>query len=639
MQNAFGISYEQALNEIWTCSFSMPFTDQKVKEISAFDIIELYDNEKFIGHFRIMPTETRRSNNKKTITYECEHVLSTLLDDVLFSYHQLSNYETVDVLQYILSQQETKRWRLGSCEFTRYFHYSWEHENLLSALFSVPKPFDEQYIWTWDTMVFPWVLNLEVASNEVTGEVRYRKNLKGITKIEDPTGVITRIYPLGYGEGVNQLNITKINPTGKPYIEAEPEYINAYGLQNHVWVDRRFEREDSLFSSAQSLLNKYKKPKITYSIDAVDYELIDPYKVEKFEVGKLVRVFDEELGILEDVRLMKKAKSDVSGNPLDVNLEIANRVEDLGTTNADLQRKAKINETYAQGSTNIDSHDYYDNCDPQNPAIIRFYIPNDLVNINTLDLTYEVEEFRAYSRATKGGGAVATSTSSGGGVVSSTSSGGGTTATSTSGGGTSKSTETGGNGTQTSTNGGGHSSSTTVSIPATEIVAASDGDRPREAGGHYHLVRFPTSLWEHNHSFSVPAHSHSVSVPAHSHSFSTPNHSHNVTVPSHTHDITVPNHTHDITLPDHAHAIDYGIYKLQEKPSKVTIKVDGNTLPITSTNGEMIDLIPYLQKETGSGKVARGRWVSIEITPDRLARVNATVIGRLFIQSRVGGTF
>ncbi|WP_179862906.1 hypothetical protein [Bacillus thuringiensis] len=35
-------------------------------------------------------------------------------------------------------------------------------------------------------------------------EIRYGKNLKGIEKDEDPYGIVNCIFPLGYGEGVNQ---------------------------------------------------------------------------------------------------------------------------------------------------------------------------------------------------------------------------------------------------------------------------------------------------------------------------------------------------------------------------------------------------------------------------------------------------
>ncbi|MGG3042617.1 phage tail spike protein [Bacillus anthracis] len=663
LENAFKISYEQQFNAIWTAAFSLPLNDLKDKEITAFDFLEIFDNGKRIGMFRILPKETVKNENTKTVTYKCEHVLATLLSDVLFRYHQLSNYTTKDVIEYLLSQQEIKHWKLGKCDFTRYFHYSWEHENtILGPLFSVPKPFDEPYEWTWDDSVgnYPWTLNLVKVSNEITGEIRYRKNLKGIRKEEDPTDIITRIYPLGYGEGVNQLDITKVNPTKKEYIEAPKHVIDKYGIQKYIWVDRRFENVDALFSSGQALLNKKCIPKVSYSVESIDYELIDPYKLEKYEVGKLIRIDDEELGIKIDVRLMKKSKSDVNGNPLNMSLVIGDPIEDLGTTQADLERRQKINETYSQGATNIDSHGYNDNCDPESPAVIKFFLPEDLVNINSLILTYEIEEFRAYSRATKGGGAivestsaggaVVNSTSAGGGVVNSTSSGGGSTQTSSSGGGSTQTSTSGGGGSFTSEAGGGAVPSTTQKsfaemhlmsgVPQNSVGSENWGYHlhevviPGDAFSHSHTVNVPS----HKHQVNIPAHSHSVTIPAHTHSVQIPDHTHQINIPNHTHEINIPNHTHTISLPDHTHDIQHGIYKLQEKPGKVTVKVDGNIVPMDSISAQNINLIPYLSKD-GGGKIERNKWHEVTITPDKLGRVNANIISRLFIQSRIGGTF
>ncbi|MCQ6356397.1 phage tail spike protein [Bacillus cereus] len=682
LENAFKISYEQQFNAIWTAAFSLPLSDSKAEEITAFDFLELFDNGKRIGMFRILPKETVKNENTKTIMYKCEHVLATLLSDVLFRYHQLSNFTTKDVLEYLLSQQETKHWRLGKCDFTRYFHYSWEHENtILGPLFSVPKPFDEPHAWTWDDSVqnYPWTLNLERVSNEITGEIRYRKNLKGIRKEEDPTHIITRLYALGYGEGVNQLDISKVNPTGKPYIEASQHIIDKYGIHKYIWVDKRFENVDTLFSSGQALLNKKCIPKVSYSVESIDYELIDPYKLEKYDVGKLIRIDDEELGIKVDVRLMKKSKSDVTANPLNMSLEIGDPLEDLGTTQADLERRQKINETYSQGATNIDSHDYNDNCDPENPAVIKFFLPEDLVNINSLILTYEIEEFRAYSKATKGGGAtvqstsaggavvnstsaggaVVDSTSSGGAVVNSTSSGGGSTQTSSSGGGVAKSTASGGNSTQTSSAGGGTTQSTTRSafaelhlmsgVPQNSVGSENWGYHlhetviPGDYFSHSHNVTVPShshsvSVPSHTHNFDIPNHAHSVNIPDHTHTINIPNHTHGINIPNHTHEINIPNHTHSITLPDHTHDIQHGIYKLSEKSGRVTVKVDGNIVPVDSTSAQNINLIPYLSKD-GGGKIERNKWHDVTITPDKLGRVNANIISRLFIQSRTGGTF
>ncbi|WP_179864659.1 hypothetical protein [Bacillus toyonensis] len=50
--------------------------------------------------------------------------------------------------------------------------------------------------------------------------------------MRDPLGVITRIYTMEYGEGIN-----KLNPNGKSYIEAPVHMIEKYGIEKNGWMD------------------------------------------------------------------------------------------------------------------------------------------------------------------------------------------------------------------------------------------------------------------------------------------------------------------------------------------------------------------------------------------------------------------
>jgi len=210
LQNAFNIGYKKTLNSLWYASFSLPSGDPKNKFCKPFNYVELYDGRERVELFRIIGEDLTRSNQAATV-YRAEHVLATLLDDVLFKYHQVGNVgvPTVTCLRYIIDRQTVKNWQLGVCAFTRYFEYKWENENLLAALFSVPKPFIDGYYWDWDTNGYPWILNLRAAGTGITpkSEIRYGKNMTQITKTTDATNLITRIYALGYGEGDNQLGM------------------------------------------------------------------------------------------------------------------------------------------------------------------------------------------------------------------------------------------------------------------------------------------------------------------------------------------------------------------------------------------------------------------------------------------------
>lgn len=671
LENAHSIGYEKINNQIWGANFTLPLKDKKNKKVKLLQYVQIYDDEEYIGLFRIIPKRTTKNESTQEITYECEHVLATLLGNTLFKYHQLSNYKTVDVLQYLINQQKTKHWKLGRVDFVRYFHYSWENENLLSALFSVPEAFDEQYRWTWDTTSYPWTLNLIRPETEPTGVIRETHNLIGFTIEENPNSLWNRIYPLGSGEGVNQLDIKKLN-NGIPYVE-DTASIAEYGLYEYTWADTRFEDAASLKATAEGLLKKWKEPIISWQVSAADLSKLTGKKLDELKEGKVVRLYLDDYPTT-DVRILKETKPDTTGSPWDIQLEIGNLTDDLGTTNADLERRQQINELYSQGATNILNFSYQDNCDTVIPALIPFYVDDDVVNINTCELTFRTKKFRAYSQATKGGGAVVDSTSAGGGTTKSTTSGGGTTQTTTSGGSVSKSTNSGGGSSQTSSAGGGTSKSTNSGGGSTRSSSANGSHRHEmfqtngttdpsgqhvaatTAGGigivlgpgtptmttistlgaadnHSHSVDIPN----HSHDFSTPDHQHSVNIPSHAHDFEIPNHAHSVNIPAHSHEVTIPNHSHEITIPNHIHEVEHKITELNTTPSSVTIKVDGNTVPITATSADRIDLVNYLSKDDG-GKISRGRH-EIEIKPNGLARIEADLILRVFIRSQLGGQF
>ncbi|SPY16902.1 phage minor structural protein, N-terminal region [Paenibacillus polymyxa] len=620
LENAFDIGYDASMNALWTAQFSLPAGDEKNAECQPLYFVEIFDGDVRLELFRILSSAAKRGSGGETITYQCEHVLATLLDDVLFQYHTVGNlgYYTPQVLEYILNRQTTQRWRLGDIQFSHQYEYNWENENLLGALFSVPQPFTDEYMWTFDTTAYPWTLNLVQPSGREEAYIRYGVNLQGIERKVDPSQVTTRIYGLGYGEGVNQLTFADING-GKPYIDAEPEYIQRFGLVQTIFADKRFEFADTLLARCRAMLNELKVPSVQYTVDAAEIYALTKDPIDRFKVGAMVRVQDGEMGIDIKARVVKLGKSNILGQPGAVKLEIANKTQDIASSIADLRNRMHISEVYAQGATNLDTRDFADNCDPDHPAILKFYVPDDTVRINKVMLSFQTEAFRAYSKAIEGGGGVSTTTAAGGASVPSTS----TTAVQT---------------------------PTTTTLAATVESASTSKewsqfatfvpDAVNVGGEHNHGIPDGTNLVTstgENVTFSASGrHSHAITS-EHKHSVTIPGHSHRVTIPGHNHTVEIPEHSHDINLPDHTHEIEYGIYE-GPQPNNVSITVDGNAVQISGTSGNDINIIPYLSKD-GDGRVSRGNWHEIQIAPNSLGRVVANVVTQLFVQSRGGGNY
>jgi phage minor structural protein len=580
LENAYGIGFDKIFNEVSWAKFSLPINDPKNVECKAFNFVEVIDNDEYIGMFQIVPKLTSKTN--KEIRYTLRHAIGTLLGDVLFRYHQTVNLTTEDNIQFILDQQSTPHWVLGECEFTRYFHYKYENENgLLGPLFAIPKPFDVEYEWTYDTTVYPFVLNLVAPSTEVSCIIQEAHNQIGIEKEEQNEEIVNRIYPLGYGEGVNQLGIESVNG-GVPYLE-DTASITKYGLQSYVWVDKKFEDPNTLKANAAALLKKWADSPPAYRIQAADVSSITKEDIHKLKCGRIVRVKDSDLGTF-DLRIMSEKKGDIKGDPGNVDLQVGSLTEDIATTQADIERKIQINEAYSQGSASQDTRTYADNCDENYPALIEFPVDPDCVNVNKVVLKYKTEKFRGYTRGMQSAGqTIQSSTSSSGGGHSST---------------------------VTSSAGGGSQQTSGTKVFTTWTAVSSNVMNPLDQyEDHYHETTMQGNWFDHDHTYSTPSHSHQV----------------NINIDPHTHNFQV-------NIDGHTHENEYGIWEAPVTPSNVAIYVDDQLVTgVANLEGE-IDIVPYLSKDS-SGKINRD-YHTVKIVPNDIGRVVANVSIQQFIQSR-----
>lgn len=212
----------------------------------------------------------------------------------------------------------------------------------------------------------------------------------------DASGIANRIYALGYGEGVNQLTIAGVNG-GKPYVE-DAMSIQQYGLCSTILVDSRYEVAENLKGYAEQMLAELKNPYVSYEIGAIDLHRLTGDTFSKFRPGEIVRVVDEADGINLRTRIVSVEKSDAQGDPGSVTVTIANKSKDIAGSISELQNRALINETYAQGATNQQIYNFTDNADATHPATLKLYISDSVVRINKMLLNIQFEAFRAYEK-------------------------------------------------------------------------------------------------------------------------------------------------------------------------------------------------------------------------------------------------
>lgn len=606
LQNAFDIQEQQSLNALWYLDFKLPATDAKNEFCNAYWYARFNDGELY----RMFPNGYNDASDLPYYSYHCEHVLATLLNKVMPGIVTMGGYyqPTPDVLRAILAKQDIQDWVLGECDFSRRFEYGFEKENLLAALFSVPQCFDEDYIWTFETKGYPWVLNLKRLNKnaEPVLNVRYGYNRLSYNRQPDYTNHVTKLYAYGSGEGVNQLNINKFT-NGLGYILADKEHIEKYGIRESIWVDRRYENEETLYAAAQSMLNELCDPITSYSCGFIG----------DVKIGEVVNIID-----YEQTYVVKKIIT--YGDIDDIQYELSNKQPTLASTIADLANRQRIETTYSQGATNIYSISFVDNADANNGLDCDFYMPRSMRFVNKVVAKIKYDSFRAYSGTTEQGGSTSSTSAAGGQISSTSESGGG--GTSAAGGGQSKTSAAGGKSTESTNQFDLASDTGTYGI----ISLTGYSGLTSTTSGHSHKVP------DHMHRIRVTnfAHKHSVTIPSHRHSFEIDDHVHEL--PAHTHSFSLPAHSHTFELPSHKHDIEPGIHRYGN-PTQVELKVNGNSKGFFEDRSFEVDITEWLAND--NGMISRGSFQTLSVIPNDIAHISVslTVIG--FIQSLEGGNY
>ena len=650
-ENAHGISEQQRINSVWYLYFSLPYNDPKTRYCQPFHYVRHNGGELY----RIMP-ETLSVDESGSVTYQCEHVLATLIDNVLFGYHIVGNLGTytADVIRYILDHQLVKNWVLDQCDYRNQFEYGWEQESLLSALFSVATPLVGPYMWVTNTAVYPWRLSLKRLDTTGRPEmyVRRRHNMTGYRRGKDPQNIVTRLYPLGYGEGVNQLGIGSVNG-GVPYLQSPKAITDKYGIIERVWIDRRYEDPSSLKAAAEAMLQELQAPLVSYEVGCQELAASD---FDKAAIGKRLRIVYPEIGETVDTFIteIKRDYEDADRS----SIVVANKETSIASSLADMADRQRIEQTYAQGATQIYSQALQANCDAASGAVMDFFIPEEMRIINKVLVKVRMAKFRAYSKSTETAASqVVTSTTTD--DQTQTSSDGGATRATSSSGGASQTTSSSGGGSVATTSTSNQQSKTSSSVVLRSDNVRADEAVSQGAAVHNHGVENGVRLavwggktddgavksdgfrtWvpsgahshdAHAHTVDIPGHSHSVNIQDHTHSVSVPSHKHEVSIPDHKHTVTVKGHSHKVTVPSHSHNITPGIYQYGD-PQKFGIYVNGTKKADFSGRTAELDITNLL---TGSdNRIPRGSWLSLEVRPDDLAYISIDLIVQGFVQSR-----
>ncbi|AGK95417.1 phage tail protein [Clostridium pasteurianum] len=558
----------------------------------------------------------------------CEGALGYLNDSLTRRWH-LANKTPEEILQFLLDQHNStmgsgnsRKIQLGTVEPTLAITVDTNFESTLNTIITklVNILGGDIRVQERDGILYLDYLNSIGQDRNVT--VMMNENMDSITRENDPSDLANRLICHGYGEGINQLDISSVN-NGVIYVEDE-DSIAEYGVIEGHYTNSEIQNAYTLMQAGKTALKDSKQPKVTLDTSMTDRSVLEEYNFEKYNLGDTLHIMNSILDIDVYARVTEEKFSILA--PQDKDIVISTRPLGFIDQIIDLKQRTASIENAPQGNTCLISLNKAENADATHPITFDLDIPDEAININKVYINLHGRPYRAYE---KGATAQQVVSTSGPSSKSTSDSGGQSTQTSTSGGASTQTSSNGGGATVTSSGGGGHThligmntgGDTKPSTYRDFLCSASQGQDTT----WFKLAVSNDYLGANLYTYSTTDHTHDVSVPSHSHSVSIPGHTHNVSIPSHSHGM---DHTHEITIPEQDITIKYGIYE-DTYPKNVKISVNGNDVGVNYSGDAAIDeynidITAHVNK--GNNKV--------EITTDQNGRVEATVYAQIFIQSK-----
>lgn len=273
------------------------------------------------------------NNGILSISVTCESELGYLMDSTTL-YGEYHNISVRDFLQVIIDNHnsqvsEEKRFILGNVTVTdnndslyRFLGYTKTLDAIKDKLI---RRLGGEIQIRYENGI-KYLDYLESIGETKETEIRLSKNLKTIEQQKDPTGVISRLIPLGskLENSDERLTIEGVN-NGIKYID-DKEAIERFGIitDSFTWDDVAI--ASNLLQKGKSYLKENNKVKKKYKITALDLSLIN-LDFDSFEVYNTYPVINPLMAINENLRIIEK---NIDGNnPQNSSLTVGEKFDDI----------------------------------------------------------------------------------------------------------------------------------------------------------------------------------------------------------------------------------------------------------------------------------------------------------------------
>ena len=355
------------LHPLSTAEMDLP---EGAETVNAKDFIELYSPYGSAGIFRVTEVSTKYGTRSGQSVY-MEHALGTLADSLAIG-TQAMTAPVAQVISTLLQSQETKLWVLGSCAVDPTYElvYEYTYNNLLQALMELTDMLPEVYYWYLDTSTRPFRMHLKKAEDSDACECRLSRNLTMAELSLDTSGLCTRVYPFGAGEGTDRMTLT--NLIGTQYMDSDK--IGIWGTVSRTFTAETIYDAPTLKAVAERYLDRHDHPTVSVTLDAVNLYAATGETFDRFWLGRICRLALPDYNTTIQERVVQTSWGDVFGAPESVAVTLANRTRTASDEIAELLRDATNSKLLGGSVETIEENSRAGSITPGSPFVQTFHI-------------------------------------------------------------------------------------------------------------------------------------------------------------------------------------------------------------------------------------------------------------------------
>lgn len=243
-----------------------------------------------------------------SVNIELEHAIVEV-GDYLFKESLEAELGLSEAFTRAFSHYGGDLWRLGSIPNDMQVILNADHDNVLEVMLDLLEQ-APQYYMTFDFSVRPWKINVVQKPMDISAEGRLSRNVKSARISKDDSNLCTRLFMEGLPKAENE---------SIGHIDADT--IGIYGLVEREISGSKDYTEAQAMRVAETYLEANKHPRLSVSINGIDFSSITGESIDRIALGKRYRLVVDGVSTEENITAI--AWNSVYNDPMSVTITVA----------------------------------------------------------------------------------------------------------------------------------------------------------------------------------------------------------------------------------------------------------------------------------------------------------------------------